>query len=88
MYDTCVLSDEDLLQILSQTKDPMAVRSHLGKCFEAIAQLGFIKVEKADKKKRSQLFITSMSSAQGEEMKLVERVDTHGNVECWLGDLP
>ena len=80
------LADEDLIQILSQTKDPKAVQSHLGKCFEAIAQLGFVEVKKVDQRKKNNLFIVSMRSAQGEEMTLSERVETSGNVECWLGD--
>lgn len=35
------LSDEELLEILAQTKDPEVVQKHIGKSFEAINRLMF-----------------------------------------------
>ncbi|KAJ3337633.1 hypothetical protein HDU93_000776 [Gonapodya sp. JEL0774] len=68
------LSDDELLQILSQTKDPTAVQPHLRKCFENIAKLDF----QPDKK------ITAMYSGEGEKVDIAEPFYPKGNVEEWL----
>ncbi|XP_056267415.1 dynein axonemal heavy chain 1 [Pseudoliparis swirei] len=71
------LSDDELLEILSQTKDPTAVQPHLRKCFENIARLQF----------QPDLQITHMYSGEGEEVKLSLPVWPTGNVEDWLRDV-
>ncbi|KTF88877.1 hypothetical protein cypCar_00027703 [Cyprinus carpio] len=71
------LSDDELLEILSQTKDPTAVQPHLRKCFENVARLQF----------QSDLLITHMYSAEGEEVKLSVPVSPSGNVEHWLREV-
>ncbi|XP_051768758.1 dynein axonemal heavy chain 1 [Ctenopharyngodon idella] len=71
------LSDDELLEILSQTKDPTAVQPHLRKCFENVARLKF----------QSDLQITHMYSAEGEEVHLSVPVSPSGNVENWLREV-
>lgn len=73
------LSNDELLEILSQTKDPKAVQPHLGKCFEGINKVVF----------ESDMKITAMVSGEGEVVKMDRIVDPEsggnkGNVEKWL----
>lgn len=73
------LSNDELLEILSQTKEPRAVQPHLGKCFEGINKVKF----------ESDLKISRMISSEGEEVAMDKVVDPEtpankGNVEKWL----
>ncbi|CAG9819626.1 unnamed protein product [Phaedon cochleariae] len=68
------LSDDELLEILSQARNPLAVQPHLRKCFENIARLTF----------ESDLKITQMFSAEEECVDLDPTLYPEGNVECWL----
>lgn len=72
------LSNDELLEILSQTKEVRKVRSHLRKVFEAIADLTF----------QMDDTMTNMISAEGENIQFVRRVDPKDrNVEFWMGDV-
>lgn len=68
------LSNDELLEILSQTRDPRAVQKHLRKCFEAMAKLEF----QADNA------MTQMYSGENEVVPFVQPVYPKGNVEEWL----
>ena len=71
------LSNDELLEILSQTKDPKAVQPYLRKCFEAIASIEF----------QSDLEMTSMKSGEGEVVPFAAGLYPEGNVESWLGEV-
>lgn len=71
------LSNEELIEILSETKDPMNVQPFVKKCFEAVAELDF----------DPDLQIKGMKSLEGEEVSFVKGVDPTGDangVERWL----
>lgn len=77
------LANEDLLQILAQTKNPLLIQSHIDKCFEGISKLQF---------DSGGIIIDGMKSGEGEivdYMKAinVEEGDRKGNVENWMLDV-
>ena len=71
------LSDDELLEILSQTKDPQAVQPHLRKCFENIYKVKF----------EADMRISVMYSAESEDVSFRENVYPTGNVEDWMCEI-
>ncbi|OHS94615.1 Dynein heavy chain family protein [Tritrichomonas foetus] len=76
------LSNDDLLEIIGKQKDPKCVLPHLKKMFAAIDKLKFETVQNADGK--NQIVATSMTSPEGEEVKLETQVPIKDDVERWL----
>jgi len=71
------LSNEDLLNILAETKDPLLVQPHLKKCFEGINELVFTQTVE----------IIGMKSPEKEEISFIDNIaprEYKSNVELWL----
>ncbi|KAF0747202.1 hypothetical protein AaE_007819, partial [Aphanomyces astaci] len=72
------LSNEELLSILSESKDVKLVQPHLKKCFEGVVKVEF----------QEDLTITAMISAEGETVAMATPVNPNGkNVEHWMTEV-
>eukprot|EP00928_Gymnodinium_smaydae_P068046 TRINITY_DN5109_c0_g4_i2.p1 TRINITY_DN5109_c0_g4~~TRINITY_DN5109_c0_g4_i2.p1 ORF type:complete len:3873 (+),score=1233.23 TRINITY_DN5109_c0_g4_i2:1305-11621(+) len=70
------LSNDELLEILSQQRNPKAVQPHLRKCFDNLVKLRFGDGGGND--------ILAMISAENEEIPFIKPLKARGNVEKWL----
>lgn len=71
------LSNEELIQILSEAKDPRRVQPYLSKVFDGINAVEF----------RDDMSVVAMKSGEGERVAFNEAVDTsasEGHIEKWL----
>ena len=72
------LSNDELLEILGQSKNARAVQPHMRKCFDAIAGLEF------GDQASGAIDIFAMISPQGEVVSLGKNLKARGAVEEWL----
>ncbi|XP_075848159.1 dynein axonemal heavy chain 2 [Microtus pennsylvanicus] len=77
------LSNDDLLEILGQSRNPEAVQPHLKKCFDNIKLLRIQKVGGSSSKWEA----VGMFSGDGEYIDFLHPVLLEGPVESWLGDV-
>ena len=71
------LSNDELLEILSQAKEPRAVQPHLRKCFDNLIKLEFGAEE-------GSVDLLAMISGENERVPLGKNLKARGNVEEWL----
>ncbi|KAH8363782.1 hypothetical protein KR200_006735, partial [Drosophila serrata] len=78
------LSNDELLEILAQTRIPQAVQPHLRKCFDAIYRLEFGLKEGGDGKNVATNDIIAFLSPEGEKLQFGKGLKASGAVEEWL----
>ena len=72
------LSNDELISILSQTKDPNAVQPHLRKCFEAVHTITM---------QGAECEMTEMISGEKERIPFMTKIYPRGSVEIWMGEI-
>ncbi|KAM5165262.1 dynein axonemal heavy chain 14 [Mantella aurantiaca] len=75
------LSNDDLLAILAESRNPNVVQPHLVKCFENIRHLDIKYPIKSPPE------VEMIISAEGEKICMPKNVRVRGPVEQWLGNL-
>ncbi|KAG2467637.1 DYH6 protein, partial [Polypterus senegalus] len=75
------LSNDDLFNVLAQSKNPNAIQPYLPKCFENINSLD-VKDQSG-----SHPVVTLIRSAENEMLSLPKNIRARGPVEQWLGNV-
>jgi dynein heavy chain len=78
------LSNDDLLEILGNSKDPTAIQPHLKKCFDNINRLEMCLIGNEGRRNNEAI---GMHSGDGEYVPFFAPVILEGPVEMWLLDI-
>lgn len=85
------LSNDELIEIIAQTRNAKAVQPYMSKCFDAIWRIQFQNddiegnpLQSEEDEDSSPTNIIAMISAEKEVVKFAVRVKATGNVEFWL----
>ena len=81
------LSNDNLFEILGNSKDPSRINKHIKKCFEGIKRLEFQPnqtITGAKGKPVENFDVLSMFSPEGENVKFNPKVPCDYGVEKWL----
>jgi len=81
------LSNDELLEILSQTRNPHAVQNHLRKCFDNMNRIEFKKNEDDEETNEIIAMISAEPEIMPEKVNFSESVMAEGAVEHWLSNI-
>lgn len=88
------LSNDELIEIITRTRNTRAVQPYMSKCFDAIWRIQFENddeegnpVKPVAEQDDSPTIITAMISPEREVVKFLSQVRTRGNVEFWLTEV-
>jgi dynein heavy chain len=76
------LSNDELLHLLGQARDPFAIQPYLKKCFDSVHRLQF-----SSSIQGGEVKIIGMYSEDGEHLALEEPLVVVGSLEIWLSDV-
>jgi len=75
------LSNEDLLEIIGQSKDPRPIVQHIGKMFEGVQSLRINEIGRGNSKTYE---IDQLISKEAETVDLQKQIHVDSKVELWL----
>jgi dynein heavy chain len=79
------LANDDLFELLGNSRDPSKVNKHIKKCFEGIKKLAIASTAIPGKKGDNFTFdVTELISPEDETVRLATKIPVENGVESWL----